>query len=102
MNVFKPYLRHKAVPFILRTDCQCLLWLLTTDHDLAIKKWLFQLTEFDLSIEHLRGKDNPSDLLSRQPLLVPQGYFGEAPIGTFTVITTPTLCSTSSLSLIHI
>ena len=80
MNVFKPYLRHKAIPFILRTDCQCLLWLLTTDHDLAIKKWLFQLTEFDFAIEHLRGKDNPSDLMSRQPLPVPQGYFGEAPI----------------------
>ena len=25
LEVFKPYLRHKAVPFVLKTDCQSLL-----------------------------------------------------------------------------
>ena len=80
LQVFKPYLRHKAVPFILKTDCKSLLWLMTTDHDTNIKKWIFKLAEFDFRIEYLKGTDNPADLLSRAPLPVPQGYFDEEPL----------------------
>ena len=80
LQVFKPYLRHKAVPFILKTDCKSLLWLMTTDHDTNIKKWIFTLAEFDFKIEYLKGTDNPADLLSRAPLPVPQGYFDEEPL----------------------
>ena len=80
LSVFKPYLRHKNVPFTLRTDCQSLCWLLKTDHDTTVKKWILQLTEFDFQIEYIKGKDNPADLLSRSPLPVPQGYFQEQPM----------------------
>ena len=80
LQVFKPYLRHKKIPFILRTDCQSLCWLMKTDHDSAVKKWIFELTEFDFTIEYLKGTENPADVLSRLPLPVPQGYFNEQPI----------------------
>ena len=80
LQVFKPYLRYKKIPFILRTDCQSLCWLLNSDHDAQIKKWIFSLTEFDFTIEYLRGIDNPSDVLSRLPLPVPQEYFNEIPL----------------------
>ena len=80
LQVFKPYLRHKKIPFILRTDCQSLCWLMKTDHDSAVKKWIFELTEFDFTIEYLKGTDNPADVLSRLPLPVPQGYFNEQPL----------------------
>lgn len=80
IQVFKPYLRYKSIPFTLRTDCKSLCWLLTAEHDTQIKKWIFNLTEFDFKIEHLRGSDNPSDVLSRLPLPVPQGYFQEEPL----------------------
>ena len=80
LSVFKPYLRHKNVPFTLRTDCQSLCWLLKTDHDTTVKKWILQLTEFNFQIEYIKGKDNPADLLSRSPLPVPQGCFLEQPM----------------------
>ena len=80
LQVFKPYLRHKRIPFILRTDCQSLCWLMKTEHDSAVKKWIFELTEFDFTIEYLKGIENPADVLSRLPLQIPQGYFNEQPL----------------------
>ena len=80
LQVFKPYLRYKQVPFVLRTDCQSLCWLLNSEHDAQIKKWILGITEFDFTIEYLRGVDNPSDVLSRLPLPVPEGYFREEPM----------------------
>ena len=76
LGVFKPYLRHKAVPFTLQTDCKSLLWLMKTDSSLAAK-WVWQLTEFDFTIQHLKGTNNPADLLSREPNNVFDGHYGE-------------------------
>ena len=76
LGVFKPYLRHKAVPFTLQTDCKSLLWLMKTDSSLAAK-WVWQLTEFDFTIQHLKGTNNPADMSSRDPNNVFDGYYGE-------------------------
>ena len=38
------------------------------------------MTEFDFTIEYLKGTENPADVLSRLPLPVPQGYFNEQPL----------------------
>ena len=76
LGVFKPYLRHKAIPFTLQTDCSALLWLMKTESSLATK-WVWKLTEFDFTIHHLKGSLNPADIISREPLPVPPGYYDE-------------------------
>ena len=77
LNVFKHYLRFKKIPFILRTDCQALCWLLKCEHDSTIRKWIIQLTEFDFTIEYVRGAENPADVLSRLPIPLPEGLIVE-------------------------
>jgi len=79
MEVFKPYLRHKSIPFTLRTDCRSLCWLMKSEASYATK-WIWKISEFDFKVEYIKGSHNPADLPSRMPLDVQQGYFSEIPI----------------------
>jgi exodeoxyribonuclease III len=79
LEVFKPYLRHKSIPFTLRTDCRSLCWLMKSESTYATK-WIWKIAEFDFKIEYIKGTNNPADILSRIPLEVPPGFFSEQPL----------------------
>lgn len=68
VNHFRHYLigRH----FILRTDCAALAFILAPSKPSAkLSRWAASLLEYDYTVIHQPGKDNPADSLSR---LIPE------------------------------
>jgi hypothetical protein len=55
-------------PFVVNTDHESLRYLLT-QKDLTgrLARWVEALADFNMTIEHIQGRDNPADVLSRPP-----------------------------------
>ena len=61
---FKIYLRGAS--FLLRTDHQALIYLWKSkDKNGRLFRWALDLQEYDFELEHIKGKENFSDILSR-------------------------------------
>ncbi|MGL5709061.1 MAG: pol polyprotein, partial [Aeromonas sp.] len=61
---FKHYLIHKR--FLLKTDHEALLALNhTKNRNSMLFRWSLLLSDFDFDIEHIKGENNPADILSR-------------------------------------
>ena len=67
IKAFRPYLLGQQ--FQLITDHRALLWLLTHKHPVGQQaRWLLSLSEYQFSLVHRAGIDNPADAPSREPL----------------------------------
>ena len=66
LRQFRVYLL--GAPFTILTDHESLKYLLT-QKDLTgrLARWAELLADYDLEIRHIRGRDNPADVLSRPP-----------------------------------
>lgn len=61
---FRPYLYGR--PFLIRTDHKAILYLLKSKGTKArLMRWALALQEYNFTVEHLKGTENFSDLLSR-------------------------------------
>jgi hypothetical protein len=64
---FRPYLAGRE--FLLVTDHRPLLWLMTSPVLAGQQeRWVLALQEYNFTIEHRAGTQNPADLPSRYPL----------------------------------
>ena len=82
LRVFRHYLLGSGAPrppgvlsdFTLRTDNQAVSWLRTKkDINRFLARWLDELEEFRFDVEHVPGRLNPADPLSRPPAPAPEG-----------------------------
>ena len=66
------HFRHYLIGtiFTLITDHQALKWMMTTSRLIRrLARWSLQLQEYDFTIEHRAGTDNPiADCFNRNPL----------------------------------
>ena len=61
---FRQYLISSK--FKIRTDHQALIFLLKKEHEKKrLARWALLLQEYDFEIEHIKGEENFTDLLSR-------------------------------------
>ena len=76
LRVFRHYLLGSGAPhppgvlsdFTLRTDNQAVTWLRTKkDINRFLARWLDEIEEFRFDVEHVPGRLNPADPLSRPP-----------------------------------
>jgi hypothetical protein len=75
IKAFRPYLLGQQ--FQLITDHRALLWLLTHKHPVGQQaRWLLSLSEYQFSLVHRAGADNPADAPSREPLACMAGWNG--------------------------
>jgi hypothetical protein len=66
LRQFRVYLL--GAPFTVSTDHESLKYLLSQKELTGrLARWAESLADFDLRIEHIRGRDNPADVLSRPP-----------------------------------
>ena len=70
LRQFRVYLLGN--PFVVNTDHESLRYLLT-QKDLTgrLARWAEALADFNMTIEHIQGRDNPADVLSRPPAREP-------------------------------
>ena len=75
LRVFRHYLLCSGAPrpegvrsdFTIRTDNQAVSWLRSKrDVNRFMARWLDELEEFRFDVEHVPGRLNPADLLSRR------------------------------------
>eukprot|EP00775_Hariotina_reticulata_P013865 gene13865-biopygen15796 len=67
IKAFRPYLLCQQ--FQLITDHRALLWLLTHKTPVGQQaRWLLSLSEYQFSLVHRAGAENPADVPSREPL----------------------------------
>ncbi len=68
-RVFRPYIDSRH-PFVVRSDNTSVTHLLTKP-TLTKKqaRWVEELSQYHFSLEHIAGKDNTADPLSRRPVL---------------------------------
>jgi len=80
LRVFRHYLLGSGAPrppgvlsdFTIRTDNQAVTWLRTKrDVNRFLARWLDEIEEFRFDMEHVPGKLNPADPLSRRGLPKP-------------------------------
>ena len=80
LRVFRHYLLGSGAPrppgvrsdFTLRTDNQAVTWLRTKrDVNRFLARWLDEIEEFRFDVEHVPGRLNPADPLSRRGLPAP-------------------------------
>ena len=80
LRVFRHYLLGSGAPrppgvlsdFTLRTDNQAVTWLRTKrDVNRFMARWLDEIEEFRFDVEHVPGKLNPADPLSRRGFPAP-------------------------------
>ena len=64
---FKEYLQYAAEPFLIRTDKNPLMYMMTTPNlDATGHQWVGALTNYNFNIEYLKGCDNSAaDVLSK-------------------------------------
>ena len=76
LRVFRHHLLGSGAPrppaiqsdFTLRTDNQAVSWLRTKrDINRFLARWLDEIEEFRFDIEHVPGRLNPADPLTRRP-----------------------------------
>jgi hypothetical protein len=66
IRAFRPYLLSRQ--FELVTDHRALLWLLTHKAPVGQQaRWVLSISEFQFSLVHRAGTENPADLFSREP-----------------------------------
>ena len=54
VEIFKKYIRNRRT--IVKTDCAALQWLKTRNEGSRVMRWVVRLSEFDLDIQHRKGK----------------------------------------------
>ena len=65
-EIFRKYIRNKRT--IVRTDCSALQWLKSRNEGSQIMRWVVRLTEFDLDIQHRKGRKSGNvDGITRTP-----------------------------------
>jgi hypothetical protein len=75
IKAFRPYLLGQQ--FQLITDHRALLWLMTHKQPVGQQaRWLLSLSEYQFSLVHRAGIDNPADLPSREPLACAADWTG--------------------------
>jgi hypothetical protein len=78
VELFRQYIRNQRT--IVRTDCSALQWLKTRDSNSRILRWIMRIQEFDLDIQHRKGKKSGDvDGLTRDSVQSTCPY-GEEPI----------------------
>src|SRR5438067_11947859 len=65
-EVFRKYIRNKRT--IVKTDCAALQWLKSRNEGARVVRWVVKLSEFDLDIQHRKGKRSADvDGITRTP-----------------------------------
>ena len=65
-EIFRKYIRNKRT--VVRTDCSALQWLKSREIGSRVMRWVVRLAEFDLDIQHRRGKNSCNvDGITRAP-----------------------------------
>jgi hypothetical protein len=65
-EVFQKYIRNRRT--IVRTDCSALQWLKTRNEGARVMRWVIKLGEYDLDIQHRKGKNSANvDGITRMP-----------------------------------
>ena len=65
-EVFRKYIRNKRT--VVKTDCAALQWLRSRNENTRVIRWVVKLAEFDLDIQHRKGKNSANvDGITRTP-----------------------------------
>src|SRR6185437_8397977 len=98
VELFRKYIRNRRT--VVLTDCAALQWLKTLDEGARVMRWVVRLGEFDLDIQHRKGKNSANvDGLTRDLPFIPKTHgeeveplydtrgklrIAEAPVATIT------------------
>jgi reverse transcriptase-like protein len=73
VELFRKYIRNKRT--VVLTDCSALQWLKTRDEGARVMRWVVRLGEFDLDIQHRKGrKSSDVDGLTRELPFIPKTH----------------------------
>ena len=73
VELFRKYIRNRRT--LVLTDCSALQWLKTRDEGARVMRWVVRLGEFDLDIQHRRGKNSANvDGLTRFLPFIPKTH----------------------------
>jgi hypothetical protein len=76
-ELFAKYIRNRTTKVL--TDCAALQWLKTRTEGARVLRWILRLQEFDLDIQHRKGKNSADvDALTRDPALNERPYGEES------------------------
>ncbi len=96
VEVFRKYIRNRRT--IVKTDCSALQWLKSRNEGARVMRWVVKLAEFDLDIQHRKGKRSANvDGITRMPP-PPSDTFGSINIeGLYDVFTPNTQTITTHI-----
>jgi len=78
VELFRQYIRNYKT--VVRTDCSALAWLKSKKEGSRVMRWIMRLQEFDLDIQHRRGRKSGNvDALTRDSAQ-PVNPYGEEPM----------------------